>query len=317
VRGEEEFCRELEKNPNKNFLKIRLSEIYLRQGRLNEGRILVEEVLSQDPQNTRALSILGDILFKKRLFKEALECYREAINRDSRPYLYLQSARVLKEIGRFEEALKELEKVLIKEPRNLSFLKEKGIILNRMKRFDQALETFERAKEVSPNDSFVRKEILRLKSRTRPEDQILKELKTVISMDSKKDDAQIYGLLGEKLKERGQVKEASEAYGRALELEPNNLYFLKQKGFCLYRMERYDEAIQCLSEAFRKDTSDFIVRSTLKKSFEAKGDLKGFLHLLEEASFSHPEDKKLWGIIKGVRKKLNLSDSGNSKNSSY
>jgi len=186
-----------------------------------------------------------------------------------------------------------------------------------MKRFDQALETFERAKEVSPNDSFVRKEILRLKSRTRPEDQILKELKTVISMDSKKDDAQIYGLLGEKLKERRQVKEASEAYGRALELEPNNLYFLKQKGFCLYRMERYDEAIQCLSEAFRKDTSDFIVRSTLKKSFEAKGDLKGFIHLLEEASFSHPEDKKLWGIIKGVRKKLNLSDSGNSKNSSY
>ncbi len=312
MKSEEELRHELEKDPDNTFLKICLSEIYLRKRRLTEGRILVEEVLSQDPQNTRALSILGDILFKRRLFKEALNCYREAINKDSRPYLHLQSARALKEMGRFQEALQELQKVLVTDSKNLSFLKERGIILTRMKRFDQALETFQRAREISPKDSFVQKEILRLRSQVKSEDNILKELKTIITMDSKRDDAQLYALLGEKLKETGQVKEATEAYGKASELEPQNIFFIKQKGFCLYRLKRYEEAIECLSRAFHKDPLDYYVRDTLEKCFESKGDMKGFLYLLEEVSSNHPEEKRLWGIIKRIRKRLNLEASKSS-----
>ena len=174
--AEEEIRRSLEKNPEHLFLKASLADLYLRQGRLLEARILTEEILARDPQYPQALSLLGDILLKQHSPREALECYRQAFNRDPKPYFILKAARALKETGDYREAIEELEKVLVRDPENLSFLKEKAFLLNRMKQHGQALEIFEKLKELSPRDSFVQKEILRLRSRSRPQEQVLKEL---------------------------------------------------------------------------------------------------------------------------------------------
>lgn len=304
--AETEIRRGLEKEPNSFFLKASLADLYLRQGRFTEGRILAEEVLAQDPQHPQALSVLGDIFLKQRSPREALECFREAFNRAPRPYLILKSARALKEMGNLAEALQELEKVLVVNPENLSFLREKAFILNRMKRFDEALEAYEKIKILSPDDPFVKKEILRLRSRTRPETQVLKELRAVVSMDSKKEDAQVHGLLAQKLKGAGQIQEAAAEYGKASTLAPRNPYFLKQQGFCFYRIKKYDEAIQCFARAFRKDPSDYFVRRTLEKCYEAQGNLRGLLDLLEEVFHLHPGQKPLLGMIKKIRKKVGL-----------
>ncbi len=304
--AEKEIRRGLERSPYDPFLKTSLADIYLRQGRLVEGRILAEEVLVQNPLYPDALSILGDFFLRQRSLLKAVECYRQAYNCDPKPYFILKSARAFKEIGNFLEALQELDKVLVANPESLPFLKEKGLILSRMKKFDQALVIFEKVKDLSPEDLFVKKEILRLRSRARPETEVLKELQTVIGMESKKGDAQVHGLLAQKLKGAGQVREAAAEYGKASSLEPQNPYFLKQQGFCLYRMGNYNGAIQCLSEAFRKAPSDYYVRGTLEKSYEALGNLKGLLNLLEETFRQHPERKFLLGMMKKVRKRMGL-----------
>jgi tetratricopeptide (TPR) repeat protein len=271
---------------------------------LAEGRILAEEVLAADPQHPQALSVLGDLFLKQHSPQQALDCYHQAFLRDSRPYLILKMARALKEMRQFDKAIQELERVLVVKPRSLSFLKEKAIILNRMKKFDQALETFEKIKEISPEDPFVQKEILRLRSRSRPETQVLKELQAVVGMNSKKDNAQMHGLLAQKLKGAGLVREAAAEYRAASTLEPGNPYFLKQQGFCHYREGNYDEAIHCLEEAFRGDPSDYVVVKTLEKCYEAQERMKEFLELLQEALQQHPEQTPLLGTIKKVRKKL-------------
>lgn len=296
----------LEKNPQDSFLKTSLADLYLRQGRFTEGRILAEEVLAQDPRHPQALSVLGDLFLKGHAPQKALECYRQALNRDPRPYLILKAARALKEMGRLNEALDELEKVLVVHPENLSMLKEKALVLNRLKKFDQALEVFEKIHRVYPHDPFVEKEILRLRSRSRPEAQVLKELKIVVGMESKKEDAQVHGLLALKLKGSGQVREAAAEYRRASDLEPKNPFFLKQEGFCHYRLGEYGPAVLRLSEAFQKDPTDYYVRRALEKSFEALGDLPGWLGLLEDVFSQHPEQKSLLGTITKVRKKTGL-----------
>lgn len=302
--AEQEIRRELERNPDHLLLKASLADLYLRQGRLPEGRILAEEILARDPQHPQGLAIMGDILLKQRLSREALECYRQASNRDPRPYLVLKVVRALKETGDTSEALQELERVLVRNPENVPFLKEKAVILNRLKRYDEALEIYEKLRMLAPADSFVQKEILRLRGRDRPQEQVLTDLQKVMGMDSRRDDAQMHGLLAEKLKGAGQVREAAVEYGAAAQLEPNNLYFVKQQGFCFYRLKKYGETIRSLSEVFKKDPSDFFVRSALEKSFEAEGDLKGLLHLLEETLHLHPDQKSLLGKIKKMRKRL-------------
>jgi tetratricopeptide (TPR) repeat protein len=310
--AEQEIRQELQKNPEQSFLKASLADLYLKQGRSTEARILIEEVLARDPQHPEALSILGDLLIKERSPQRALECYQQAYSRDPKPYLLLKTARAFKEMKLLDNALQELEKVLVVKPKSLPFLKEKALILNRMKRFDQALETLEKAKEISPDDSFVQKEIFRLRSRKRSETQVLKELQVVVGMQSKKDDAQLHGLLAQRLKGAGLVKEAAVEYERASNLEPNNPYFLKQQGFCHYRQKEYDRAIHCLKQAFEKDPSDYVVRKTLEKSYEAQGDAGRFLTLLEEALLRHPDQKPLLGTIRRIRARLKTSFSDSS-----
>ena len=305
--AEEEIRRGLERYPDHSQLKASWADLCLRQGRLTEGRILAEEILSQDPQHPQALTVLGDVFMKQNAPREALDCYRQAYARDPKPYLILKTARAFKERGTLDEALQELEKVLVVKPDSLAFLKEKAVLLNRMKKYDQSLDVFEKIKELSPRDPFVQKEILRLRSRTRDEAQVLKELQAVVAMDSKKDDAQIHGLLAQKLKGAGMVREAAAQYHKASDLEPKNPFFLKQQGFCLYRLKQYEEAIRCLSEAFQKDPSDYVVRGTLEKSYEAQGNLTGFLHLLEEVLRQRPDQKSLMGILRRIRKKLEPS----------
>jgi len=302
--AEEEIQRELKKNADQPFLKMSLADLYLRQERLAQARILVEEVLSQDPQHPQALTVLGDLFLKQNSPKEALECFRQALAREPRDYLVLRSARALKEMNRFAEALEELDKVLVVKPKSFPFLKEKGLVLNKLKRFDQALEAFERAKEISPGDSFVNTEILRLKSRARPGDQVVKEFQRVVSMDSKKDDPQMHGLLAEKLKEAGQLKEAAAEYRVASSLAPRNLFFLKQEGFCHNRDKNYEEALRCLGEALHRDPADFRVRNTLGKIYSIRGEMEKFLHLLEEILRAHPEHKPTLGTVRKIRKKM-------------
>jgi tetratricopeptide (TPR) repeat protein len=308
--AEEEIRYELQKNPEQSFLKTSLADVHLRQGRLVEARILIEEVLACDPQHPEALSILGDLFIKEHSPQRALDCYRQAYSRDPKPYLVLKTARAFKEMKLFDNALQELEKVLVVKPKSLPFLKEKAFILNRMKRFDQALETLEKAKEISPDDAFVQKEILRLRSRRRPESQVVKELQAVVGMESKKEDAQLHGLLAQRLKGAGLVKEATVEYKRASNLEPHNPYFLKQQGFCHYRQKEYDQAIHCLKEAFQKDPSDYVVRKTLEKSYEARGDIGAYLTLLEETLLHHPDQKSLLGTIRRIRKRLEAASPG-------
>ena len=76
--AEEEIRHQLQKNPEQSFLKASLADLYLRQGRLIETRILIDEVLALDPQHPEALSVLGDFFIKQRSPQKALDCYRQA-----------------------------------------------------------------------------------------------------------------------------------------------------------------------------------------------------------------------------------------------
>ncbi len=145
--AEKEIQEGLRQNPDHTLLKTSLADLHLRQGHLAEGRILAEEVLAHDPQHPQALSVLGDFFLKEHSPHQAWECFRQAFFRDPRPYLILKTARALKEMGNFAEALQELEKVLVVQRENFPFLKEKALILNRMKKFDQALDCYEKVKD--------------------------------------------------------------------------------------------------------------------------------------------------------------------------
>ena len=174
------------------------------------------------------------------------------------------------------------------------------------------MELYEKLRNLEPQDRFVQKEILRLKSLSRSDDMVIKELKTVVKIPSRRDNPQLHGLLAQKLRGAGQVREAAAEYRTASQLEPENPYFLKQQGFCHYKLREYDEALECLSSAFLKDPTDYYVKGTLEKIYTSQGRLGEFISLLEEVHLKHPHNVKLLGTIKKLKKMLHVEKPNNN-----
>ena len=307
--AEKELKEALDEDPENFLLRMSLAELYLRQDRLSEARILAEAVLSVSPQYPQALYVLGGIFYKENNFGEALQYFRHAAEKDNRPYLILRIAKTLREMENYKEALETLDTVLVSDRESLLFLKEKALILNRIKQCDEALGIYEKVKKLDPNDSFVRKEIYRLKGLKRPEEKTIQELKTILNLPSKMDDSQLHGLLGQKLKDTGKLKEAASEFHRAAQLEPNNPYFLKQEGFCYYNLGDYQEAINLLGQVFRKDPNDFRIRVTLEKMYSTTNNLLGFMDFLEDILADYPHNVKLMGTLKKIHKQVRANES--------
>jgi len=306
--AEKELMEGLDEQADHPLLRSSLAQLYLREGRMEEARILAESILSMDPQYPQALYIRGEVFLKEGKPDEAFQCFRQASQNDARPYLVLGMVRALRAMERYEEALEALDAALIGEPGNLRLEKEKAVILNRMDRREEALRLYEKIKEQDPDDAFVRKEIYRLRGLKHPDETMIRELEKVISLSSRKDDAQLHGFLGQKLKKVGKLEEAAAEFRKAGELEPDNLYFFKQEGFCRYKLGDYPNAIRILGEAFRSDPNDFVVKSTLKRMYTKTDRIADFITLIEEMLKEHPHQVKLMGTLKGLKKEAHEKD---------
>jgi len=311
--AEKELLEALEEEPNQPLLKCSLADLYLRQDKVVEAKLLAEEVLSLEPNFSRALFVLGEIYSREGRLDEALQCFRQAAGSKPTPYVLVRIARTLREMKRYGEALETLDGILVKEKENPIALKEKAVLLNRMKRREEALALYEKLRKLTPEDSFVRGEIYRLKGMKRPRQDNIRELEKVLAVSSAKDEPHLHGLLAENLKKAGRLKEAAEEFHAAWQLSSGNLFYLKQKGFCLYRLGEYEGSIQALGQAFREDPADHFVKTTLKKIYADTKNLKGFITLLEEVLQDHPHNGKLLGTLKRVRKEADADEDSHSE----
>ncbi len=302
--AEDELKEALEEQPESPALRASLAQVYLMQERLIEARALAESILTEDPRHPEALYVLGEFFSRQEKLEEALQYYRQAALMDKRPYITLRIARTLRQMERYEEALSTLDSVLLQRKDNRYFLKEKAVLLNRMKRGKEALAIYEELRGLYPGDSFVHKEIVRLRGEDRRGEDTIQELEKVVRLPSQKDDAQMHGLLGQKLKDAGRLREAVAEFHRAGELDPENSYFARQEGYCYYGLGEYSEAVEGLSRAFQKDPYDFYVKGTLKKIYTSTGRTNDFIDLLESILKEHPENVKLMGTLQGMKKRL-------------
>lgn len=303
--AEQELKDALEEQPDHPLLKMSLADLYQRQDKLTEARVLTESVLSANPEYPRAFYVLGKIFSSEGRLEEALQCFQKAFLKDQSTYLTGQIAKTLREMHRYEEALETVETALARQAEDLYLLKERALILNRMNRREEALALYEKLHNMAPEDRFVRREVYRLKGIERPREEVIKELRAVLNLPSRREDPQLHGLLGHKLREAGRLKEGAAEFRKAWLLSNNEIFFLKQEGFCHYHLGDHGEAIRVLSQAFRKDPNDYRVRSTLEKIYVATGDLKQYVNLLEGILAEQPQHVKLMGVLKKFKKRLN------------
>ncbi|XP_065063184.1 sperm-associated antigen 1-like [Rhopilema esculentum] len=94
----------------------------------------------------------GNEAFKAGDFNEALVYYNRSIFLQQSPVLFNNRAITYIKLERFEDAIKDCNKVLAEEPDNFKAFLRRGIALKSLKRFKQALHDFKTVLELAPTN---------------------------------------------------------------------------------------------------------------------------------------------------------------------
>lgn len=169
---------------------------------------------------------------------------------------------------------------------------------------EKASQYYEKYLDKKPEDEFAYKEKLKLKMKDKDPTEAVEELKMMLKVGSRSQNVFLHHLLAEKLEKLERYEEALKEYEKSLEIEPGNDFAVKQAGFCLYRMEDYDQALDYLKEAFRNDPSDYYIKATLVSIFKKAGRIEEGIEFFKEIINNNQGFNKLWGTVKKLSKEL-------------
>jgi predicted O-linked N-acetylglucosamine transferase (SPINDLY family) len=195
--------------------------VLCQQGRVTEAERLCHAVLRSVPEHYQALHLLGVLALARRDVAAGANWIARSLRLNaSQPLAYSNLGAALLDLGRSEEALRNLDRALALMPDFPEAVNNRGNALLVLRRVDEALATYERAIALRP------------------------------------DYADALNNRGNALKELGRVGEALAAYEQALRIHPEFPAALVNRGNALSALGRGAEAIAAFEAALRLDASN-------------------------------------------------------------
>ena len=180
----------------------------------------------------------------------------------------------LKSLGRYEEAIRCLDKALELNPGHVNAWINKGTSLGSLGHHEEAIRCFNRALELDPRNADAwNNKGNSLDSLGRPEEAI-RCYDQALELDPRQVNA--WTNKGASLNSLGRYEEAIRCYDKALELDSRQVNAWINKGTSLGSLGRPEEAIRCYDQALELDPRDF-------KTWTNKGSSLGGLGRYEEA----------------------------------
>ncbi len=141
-----EIDKALRINPEVMVLKLWKALIYLGRGDRVYAETVISELLNQDPKNLDAHFIEAQLKLFDHNYEQAVIIYKRMIKSyPSQVSIYLHLSDVYAAMGRYEEALSELDMYMAKEPTSQWGLLQKITILLAMDKIDGAVMLYKKA----------------------------------------------------------------------------------------------------------------------------------------------------------------------------
>jgi len=230
-----------------------------------------------EPRLTVARVSLADILDGDRRDEEALALFR-GVKPESPLYFSsrLRIADIMREMGKLDEAVKELDALAAQWPESFEPLATEGDYLRGADRFADAVKAYDRA--------FDRIETVRARDWSlyyargvalerngewpRAEKDFLEALKL------SPDQPSVLNYLGYSWVDRGEnIEKAKKLIERAVELKPNDGYIVDSLGWVLYRQGEYEKAVVNLERAVELRPDDPVINDHLGDAYWRAGRL--------------------------------------------
>jgi predicted O-linked N-acetylglucosamine transferase (SPINDLY family) len=204
-------------NPQINYL-LNLSIQHIQSNKLDDAERLLNQILRLQPKHADALCFLSVVAAKKYDFKNALKLINASISSASRnPVAYNNQGNILKELGRYSDALMSYEKAIALAPNYEEAHNNKGNTLQDLGKYQDAVVCYDKALSLSPGY------------------------------------AEALCNKGNALQKLGLLKAALSCYDAAIAIRPNYAEAWAYKGLIFGKLKRFEEASSCYNSAVTID----------------------------------------------------------------
>jgi tetratricopeptide (TPR) repeat protein len=279
-KAEEEYLIALRIKPDSIRTRMNLAVLYLTMERPLLAQEEFQRVLAADPEVSEAHLRLGEIHAGFERWEEAEQALRRARELDPRNSVAeMQLARVkLRTQQRRDEALREVQEALKKDPRNHEALVLMGNLLAEQGKIKEAMETYDRALALEPGNPYVHAQKGLVLERLGDLAGARRAYLDALAADPKDPFANLrWGAL--QLRE-GKMEQAATHLHRALAANPQDPeVHLQLAGLCLEDPQNLPQALVHLKRVL-----------TLYPQHPRRGEIQGIIHSLEAetASSSSP-----------------------------
>lgn len=251
-------------------------------GRLEEAEEVLWRGKEIDPRDGDLLQNLAEVIRQQGRHEESIKWYDDIIKRDQKyARAYAGKGDALFHLGRYGEASTFLRKALSLDPvMSQAHLIHTliGEAEQKLGRFEEAKRHYESALQIDPQLFRAHTSLIGLLLEQQHDEEASQRLQIVrgLGVEDKE------GVLGvaELFRKRSQYTESLEWYDRILGHDPDYTQAYVGKGDALFRLKRYEEAIEVMNKAIALDP-DMSVVPTLQVLM---GEAAQALGRLEEAS---------------------------------
>ena len=205
--------------------QVRLGLILARQGKLDEARRHLQNIHT-DTQEQKNILIQAEaeLLADKKLYKDAMAVYDQALENDQDLDLLYSRAMLAEKMGRLDILERDLKKIIEHDPKHAQALNALGYTLaDRTNRYQEAYDLIRKAMELSPDDFYILDSMGWVLYRLGRLDESVTYLNKALSA---RPDPEIAAHLGEVLWVKGDKAAARQIWETAIKETPKDTHLL-------------------------------------------------------------------------------------------
>lgn len=265
--------------------------------------------LDLNPEHPLALITLADVHERLKQYDRA----NEALNRVPKDSPVRASADIsigqnLELMGRGEEAVPHLEKLMKERPDDVEVVMALGNVQRSRKKFAEAAETYGRAIELigTPTRAhwilyFYRGTSYERSKQWAKGEADLKKALELVPDTLPAGKAQVLNYLAYSWVDQNMnIEEAFKMLTRAVELAPRDGMIIDSLGWAYYRMGRYDDAVRELEKAVELKAGDPVINDHLGDAYWKVGRKLEARFQWDHAKASNPEHEDLVKILRKI-----------------
>ncbi|WP_248307833.1 tetratricopeptide repeat protein [Bosea sp. AS-1] len=292
-----------------------------RQGDEAAALLYLRMAIYLDPSHDLAILTLGDILERSRQPEDAVAVYdKMPATSPLRPNAEIQAGLALENLGKHDEAVKHLDKVIAERPDDVDALAALGNIYRSRKQFAEAASTYDKAidKLASPGranwDLFYFRGIARERINRWPEAEAdLRKALELLPDPLGRERALVLNYLGYSLVDKHlKLDEGLDMLRRAVELRPRDGYIIDSLGWAYYRLGRFEDASREIERAAELRPSDPVINDHLGDVYWKTGRKLEAKFQWNHARDLKPEPEDLPNILRKIERGLDEPPSANA-----